>query len=62
MPRIQDTDRFQDEVKGDNEQWQELRVVLSQEDKRRKKILNRAEGYFGSKHLLFKTAKEASSP
>lgn len=25
---------------------------------RRKKILNRAEGYFGSKHLLFKTAKE----
>lgn len=24
----------------------------------RKKILNRAEGYFGSKHLLFKTAKE----
>lgn len=25
---------------------------------RRKKILNAAEGYFGSKHLLFKTAKE----
>ena len=25
---------------------------------RRKKILNQAEGYFGSKHLLFKTAKE----
>jgi large subunit ribosomal protein L20 len=25
---------------------------------RRKKILNRAEGYFGSKHLLFRTAKE----
>lgn len=25
---------------------------------RRKKILKRAEGYFGSKHLLFKTAKE----
>jgi large subunit ribosomal protein L20 len=24
----------------------------------RKKILNLAEGYFGSKHLLFKTAKE----
>ena len=25
---------------------------------RRKKILKRAEGYFGAKHLLFKTAKE----
>jgi len=25
---------------------------------RRKKILKAAEGYFGSKHLLFKTAKE----
>ena len=25
---------------------------------RRKKILKRAKGYFGSKHLLFKTAKE----
>lgn len=25
---------------------------------RRKKILKQAEGYFGSKHLLFKTAKE----
>lgn len=25
---------------------------------RRKKILNRAKGYFGSKHRLFKTAKE----
>ena len=25
---------------------------------RRKKILKRASGYFGSKHLLFKTAKE----
>ena len=25
---------------------------------RHKKILNAAEGYFGSKHLLFKTAKE----
>ena len=25
---------------------------------RRKKILKMAEGYFGSKHLLFKTAKE----
>ncbi len=25
---------------------------------RRKKVLKRAEGYFGSKHLLFKTAKE----
>ncbi len=25
---------------------------------RRKKVLNRAKGYFGSKHLLFKTAKE----
>lgn len=25
---------------------------------RRKKILKRSEGYFGSKHLLFKTAKE----
>jgi large subunit ribosomal protein L20 len=25
---------------------------------RRKKILNQAEGYFGSKHILFKTAKE----
>ena len=25
---------------------------------RRKKILKKAEGYFGSKHLLFKTAKE----
>ena len=25
---------------------------------RRKKILKSAEGYFGSKHLLFKTAKE----
>jgi large subunit ribosomal protein L20 len=25
---------------------------------RRKKILKHAEGYFGSKHLLFKTAKE----
>ncbi len=25
---------------------------------RRKKILRAAEGYFGSKHLLFKTAKE----
>ena len=24
---------------------------------RRKKILKRANGYFGSKHLLFKTAK-----
>lgn len=26
--------------------------------KRRKKILKAAKGYFGSKHLLFKTAKE----
>jgi len=26
--------------------------------KRRKKILKQAKGYFGSKHLLFKTAKE----
>ena len=25
---------------------------------RRKKVLKRASGYFGSKHLLFKTAKE----
>ena len=25
---------------------------------RRKRILKRAKGYFGSKHLLFKTAKE----
>ena len=25
---------------------------------RRKKVLKMAEGYFGSKHLLFKTAKE----
>ena len=25
---------------------------------RRKKVLKRAKGYFGSKHLLFKTAKE----
>ena len=25
---------------------------------RRKKMLKRAKGYFGSKHLLFKTAKE----
>ena len=25
---------------------------------RRKRILKRASGYFGSKHLLFKTAKE----
>lgn len=25
----------------------------------RKKILNRAEGYFGARHKLFKTAKEA---
>lgn len=25
---------------------------------RRKKILKRSKGYFGSKHLLFKTAKE----
>ena len=25
---------------------------------RRKKILKMASGYFGSKHLLFKTAKE----
>ena len=25
---------------------------------RRKRILKQAEGYFGSKHLLFKTAKE----
>ena len=25
---------------------------------RRKKVLKAAEGYFGSKHLLFKTAKE----
>lgn len=25
---------------------------------RRRKILKRAKGYFGSKHLLFKTAKE----
>ena len=25
---------------------------------RRKRILKKAEGYFGSKHLLFKTAKE----
>jgi len=25
---------------------------------RRKKILKQAEGYFGSKHILFKTAKE----
>ena len=25
---------------------------------RRKKVLKRAEGYFGSKHLLFKPAKE----
>ena len=25
---------------------------------RRKKILKQAKGYFGSKHLLFKTAKE----
>ena len=25
---------------------------------RRKKILKLAKGYFGSKHLLFKTAKE----
>ena len=25
---------------------------------RRKKILKHAEGYFGSKHILFKTAKE----
>jgi len=25
---------------------------------RRKKVLKEAEGYFGSKHLLFKTAKE----
>ncbi len=25
----------------------------------RKKILNRAEGYYGSRHKLFKTAKEA---
>ncbi len=26
--------------------------------RRRKKMLKRASGYFGSKHLLFKTAKE----
>jgi len=26
--------------------------------RRRKKILKRAKGYFGSKHKLFKTAKE----
>ena len=26
--------------------------------KRRKRILKKAKGYFGSKHLLFKTAKE----
>ena len=25
---------------------------------RRKRVLKRASGYFGSKHLLFKTAKE----
>ena len=25
---------------------------------RRKKVLKQAEGYFGSKHILFKTAKE----
>ncbi len=25
---------------------------------RRRKVLRRAKGYFGSKHLLFKTAKE----
>ena len=25
---------------------------------RRKKVLKQAKGYFGSKHLLFKTAKE----
>ena len=25
---------------------------------RRKKVLKRAKGYFGSKHLLFKSAKE----
>jgi large subunit ribosomal protein L20 len=29
---------------------------------RRKKILKQAEGYFGSKHLLFKTAKEQVAP
>ena len=26
--------------------------------KRRKKIIKQAKGYFGSKHILFKTAKE----
>lgn len=25
---------------------------------RRKKVLNRAKGYFGSKHRLYKTAQE----